>query len=119
MRKPIIIKSSRSVFIDVDNTLIFARAEFPRASQKEEEVIINGREFRIHLAHVEIIKDFKARGQCVVIWSQGGWEWANKIVEVLELEEYVDVIMSKPDWYFDDKGSEDWLGESRKHYINL
>lgn len=110
-----VIESSRSVFFDVDNTLVFSLRERPH-EVTNEITKIKGRKFWVHIPHREIIKDFKARGHTVIVWSQGGWEWAKSVVEALQLEEYVDVIMSKPDWYFDDKGSGDWLGEDRRFY---
>lgn len=51
----------------------------------------------------------KTRGYGIIAWSANGKEWAEKVVTALELEQYVDYIMTKPMKYLDDKPVETWM----------
>lgn len=96
-----VLKSDKTLFVDVDNTLVIW-----------EEL-----GYRPHQGHVDLIKKFHHRGQAVVVWSQGGWEWALKIVKELGLEPYVTATMCKPAWYCDDLRSEEFLPEINRIYL--
>ena len=61
--------------------------------------------------HIQQLKNHKARGHVVVVWSQGGADWARKVVEELGLVEYVDVTIAKPMWYYDDIDSTLFMGK--------
>lgn len=63
-----------------------------------------------HDRHIELMKQFKARGHTVVVWSQGGWSWAESVVKALGVEHAVDIIMDKPNWYVDDLPSSAFMG---------
>lgn len=68
--------------------------------------------------HIKAMKNHKLRGHTVVVWSAGGADWAEEVVIKLGLRPYVDVVMSKPNWYYDDIPSNEFLPEiNRKHYI--
>jgi hypothetical protein len=58
---------------------------------------------------VTILIDEKARGNYIMVWSRGGYRWAEAVVKALELEKYVDLIMTKPVIYYDDKDVSEWL----------
>lgn len=60
-------------------------------------------------AMIRLLKEEHHRGACIKVWSRGGWEWAQNVIKALELEQYVDEIMSKPRSYFDDLPIEKWL----------
>jgi len=64
-----------------------------------------------HNGHIKILKDRKARGSFIVVWSAGGYAWANAVVKALGLEEYVDLVMTKPHAYVDDKQAAEIMGE--------
>ena len=106
-----------TVFFDVDSTLVFTQSECPINQTEfghDEFIITEGRfkrVFTVHKPHIECIKDFKARGHNVVVWSAGGADWAALVIEKLELTDYVDVVMCKPDWYFDDLSVDQWIGK--------
>lgn len=113
-----VVHSTRSVWYDVDNTLVFSLREYPH--QISNEIVkINGRKFWVHVPHVETIKDFKARGHTVVIWSAGGAEWAEMVVKALQLEDCVDLVISKPDWFVDDKPANMFMAESKRFFKGM
>lgn len=64
-----------------------------------------------NLANIKILKERKARGATILVWSQSGYKKALAVVRALGLEQYVDYISSKPMAYVDDKPCEAWMGE--------
>lgn len=110
------LKEKPTVYFDVDSTLVFTQAETPidpTLFNMDNYITVNEGEFKrvftVHDKHVECIKDFKARGHNVVVWSAGGADWASLVIDNLGLQEYIDVIMPKPDWYFDDLEVSKWM----------
>lgn len=65
-----------------------------------------------HQKHIELLKQFKARGHYVIVWSQGGWEWAQEVVRLLGLEGFVDEVKTKPKWIVDDLPASAWVKRS-------
>ena len=59
--------------------------------------------------HIELLKRYKAKGKFIIVWSQSGWEWAQTVVKTLKLEEFVDMIMTKPEKYIDDLDANEWM----------
>jgi hypothetical protein len=113
----ITIKSTKILYVDVDNTLVFSLTEPNGFNASSNEMVkINGRKWWVHTPHKELIKDFKARGHTVIIWSAGGAEWAEMVTDALQLNDYIDLVISKPDWIIDDKPTIEWLGEDRRFY---
>jgi len=64
-----------------------------------------------HREHIKLVKQFKARGFNVVVWSQGGSAWSERVVKALDLQDYVDVVTGKPNWFIDDLPSNCFLPE--------
>lgn len=96
-----VLKSDKTLFVDVDDTL----------------VIWEGTTYRPHQAHIDLIKRFHARNQQVVVWSAGGWEWALRVVQELELEPYVQAVLCKPVWWVDDLTAKEILLDSGRIYL--
>jgi len=103
MTSPVILKADKTLFVDCDFTLIMWDE--------------NKTTWKPHNAHINLIKRFHARGQKVVVWSAGGWEWASKVVSELKLETYVSLIMAKPEWWVDDLPAEEVLLKSGHIYL--
>ncbi len=56
-----------------------------------------------HEVHIRLLKQYKKRGFGVVVWTKAGSLWAEEVINVLQLNSFVDMIMSKPDRWVDDK----------------
>lgn len=93
------IDSNNVTTFDVDNTLIM----WDDAGQIDIEYGKKNMNYREHKFHPTFLRHCKQRGDFIIVWSQNGYEWAEKVVKKLELEDYVDVVMSKPIRHIDDK----------------
>lgn len=102
-----VIKSSRIVMFDVDDTLVIwdwksvnpdgnGLVYIRNPDGNCEELVMP------HERHITLMRQFKARGHTVVVWSQGGHAWAESVCKVLGIESIVDIVMDKPSWYVDD-----------------
>jgi hypothetical protein len=76
-----------SIFIDVDDTLVFGYASKP--NQKLCDTI----------KQLKITFGDKI---CIVVWSQGGAGYAKEAVEHCKISEYVDHCLAKPLYIIDD-----------------
>lgn len=101
-------------YFDVDDTLIMygpfdpARSMEIKIAEDRPSVWVTPNE-----THIDQIKRHKAWGNGVVVWSKSGHEWAMTVVKALDLESYVDVVMAKPTYFYDDKHCCQILGEHR------
>ena len=103
----LVIKSTKIIYCDVDETLILwnwkdyteAITGLVAITDPDSNVSVYGLP---HHRHIELLKQFKCRGHTVVVWSAGGAEWAERAVKALGIEKLVDVVLAKPDWYVDD-----------------
>lgn len=105
-----VIKSNRNVVVDTDDTLIcWDISEFP---EKEQIVVnfVNGPVTLVpHKKNINTLIKFWKLGYNIIVHSGSGYEWAETIVKALDLEKYVNAVMAKPLYYFDDKPAETWL----------
>jgi FMN phosphatase YigB (HAD superfamily) len=104
------IDSDNVVCFDVDDTLVIWKVP-PGMEEQCREFTNYGVTERLlpHEKHIKLLKEFKFRGHTVIVWSQGGFEWAREVVRMLELEPYVDFCMSKPKWMVDDLPPSAWV----------
>ncbi len=108
-----VINNEQLIMIDVDDTLVM----WGKVKKGKKAIAItspyDGTQeiLRPHKGHIKILKDRKARGACIVVWSHGGYRWAEAVVKALKLESYVDYCASKPFMYIDDTEAENILGE--------
>ena len=105
-------KPGRTAYFDVDDTLL----EWVSCNEHDVnavEVNNNGHIFykKAIIANINGLREHSHAGHVVIVWSKGGVEWATNVIKALNLEAYVDVILTKPDWYYDDMPAEHWLPE--------
>lgn len=108
------IKATRLIAFDVDDTLVIW--DWQRINPEGIGLLkivnpVTGVECLVqpHNRHVELMKQFKVRGHTVIVWSQGGSEWAEAVCKAMGIENLVDFVMDKPNWYVDDLPSETWM----------
>lgn len=98
------------IFIDVDNTLVMHNHEkhnlaidipCPYIEHLIHELVPNE-------CHIRLLKNCKAQGKRVIVWSAQGWKWAETVVIALGIEKYVDLCMGKPHIIVDDKPWAEW-----------
>jgi hydroxymethylpyrimidine pyrophosphatase-like HAD family hydrolase len=106
----IVIKGDNPIYFDVDDTLIMW--DIP-SDRTHEAIDIHcygvTSVVRPHHKHIELLKLTCQRDRQIIVWSQRGYKWAEAVVKVLKLEEYVDAILTKPIAYVDDLAVEDWM----------
>jgi hypothetical protein len=122
------LRCTRPAIFDVDDTLIKWR---PNADEKENygvecewpiRALTMDAEGRLVLkeqkeedsfirieANIEQLKEHKRRGHTVIVWSAGGWVWAEMAVKMLGIEDYVDLVLEKPTSLYDDKALEEFM----------
>lgn len=114
----IILESDNVVMCDVDETLVIW--DYPK-EQEDKTIKFNNCGYDTillpHFEHMKLLQQFKCRGHKVIVWSQGGYEWAKTVVETLGLTNCVDLIICKPKWYIDDLPCEAFMG--KPYYLPL
>lgn len=107
------------VFFDCDETLVLWNIPIDTPNDDIIQILTDGfySTVIVHKEHVKLLKQFKARGHKVIVWSQGGFNWARAVVKSLGLEEFVDLVICKPKWYVDDLPCEAFMG--KPYYIEV
>lgn len=102
----IVTQSENLVYVDVDNTLIH------RNPLGEMSLDYYGINWYITPCskNIEFLMSLKSRGYYVIVHSSNGWKHALNVVNLLELNAYVDEIKTKPQKYIDDENVQDWFG---------
>lgn len=111
------IPDQQTTFFDVDNTLVLWHDFMPiDESNIHKAIKLNAGDYYVmclpHEKHIQSMKEHKARGHSIVVWSQGGADWAEEVVKKLGLESIVDVVMSKPTWAYDDLPASAFIPEA-------
>lgn len=110
----IVFDHENIVYCDVDNTLIkhndpgnpdAIKILNPYLNENMRVVPMKG--------NIMQLKRAKGRGKGIVVWSHGGAKWAESVIKALELENYVDLVLTKVEIYIDDVPIEQW------QFINL
>jgi len=123
------IKGDCFIYFDIDDTLAIWEATPEQLEERGVTVTCPGSLVKIdedgkehfspswsqlilpHRIHIEQLKKHKLRGHVIVAWSAGGASWAALAIKALGLEQYVDVAMSKPHFYYDDLTPEEFMGK--------
>jgi len=94
---------------DVDGCLIVEAKDSRQIAHILDPVTKRFIKVGVNRAMVRLLKEEKKRGSYTIVWSRSGYEWANNVIQCLYLDDYVDLIMSKPIVYFDDTPVKKWL----------
>lgn len=96
---------------DIDDTLIITKTGLLEHRHVDVLDPVNGTmlTFRVHEPNVRLIKEELQRGAHVLVWSRGGWNWANNVISALGIDSKNITVLSKPLVYFDDKDVQHWL----------
>lgn len=89
----------RSVFIDVDLTLVDANSN-------------------LRAGVVEALQEMVDYGYELYAWSHGGYTRANAVITQYKLEHYFRAWMGKPDMIIDDSLPEELVSARRVNYLN-
>lgn len=108
-------KESCFTYFDVDDTILIwdQSLDHPDGFYIDDIFVVP------HKKHIEQLKKHKARDHTIVVWSAGGANWAKKAVELLQLEPYVDFVLAKPSWFYDDKKPDEFMNEINRVYYPL
>jgi phosphoserine phosphatase len=125
----IVIPCKQATFFDVDDTLVMWDATPEQLEERGVDFTCPGSLVTIdecgtegfapewkqrllpHRVHIEQLKKHKQRGHTIIVWSAGGYDWAAAVVKALGLENYVDLVISKPSWFYDDLMPSEFMGK--------
>lgn len=104
----VILDSDKTAWFDVDDTLVKWNTV---ETENLVEITCDGftRKYEIIWGNVKALKAHRTRGHKIVVWSAGGYKWAEAVVKALKLEKYVDLVSCKPSWIYDDLDSSAWM----------
>ncbi len=101
--------------VDIDDTLIVWGPSIPglhrtiSVKDPHSETILT---LRVHEPHLKIVESRLSRGALLIVWSAGGYAWAEAVIKGLGLDIHENIhIYSKPIAYIDDKKANDWMGD--------
>jgi len=114
--KPFKVESGPTAFFDVDDTLLMWTLPEGVEMNDDRLVSVNCNEMSDRLFpnkyNIDLLINFAKRGHNVVVWSGGGADWAEAVVEALGLNKYVKAVMNKPQYYSDDIANpKEWIGK--------
>lgn len=98
----------RSIYFDVDETLIFWPGEYEK--DKLKSIMIDNISYGINQYIIDKLVQHSKSGDEIIVWSAGGKGWAKKVAIALEIDGRVDYFLTKPDFYYDDKHMKEWKG---------
>lgn len=127
------VEAGQIAYFDVDHTLIIWEMDpkeysplkgsddygIEKLLNKQPEslkIAFDGKEFSIRpiWTHVSQLVQQSLKGVKIVVWSAGGVDWAEAIVNRLGLNDFVDVVITKPHFFYDDSNPEGFMG---KHFF--
>jgi hypothetical protein len=120
-----VMEDGQTAYFDVDNTLVLWEKDINKViygplskdtvSVEELEsyikVNLNGFNFyfRPITVHVNQLIQQKLKGLRIVVWSASGASWAEAVIKALKLSDFVDVILTKPNFYYDDRKADHFM----------
>ena len=105
-----------TVYFDVDDTLLMW--DLPEGIYPNDDrlITVKCRNYTERCLpnkyNINLLISLAKRGHSIVVWSGGGADWAEAAVKALELEEFVEVVSGKPQYYIDDIANpKEWIGK--------
>jgi FMN phosphatase YigB (HAD superfamily) len=99
-----IIHNQMVVMTDIDDTLVkWTNPNVPGLNKIEITFPERKVYLEKHQYHIDLIRMYKDRGYFVVAWSNNGPVHVEKVITALGLEKCIDLVMSKPIKYLDDR----------------
>jgi predicted phosphatase len=97
--------------VDIDDTLLLWDIQdvtVPYTRFTEPHL---GNYIRVHVNvnNIRLMKEKKKRGATIILWSQGGYEYAEVVAKALDITKYVDYVMTKPVGVIDDLEASAWM----------
>lgn len=104
-------KNGKVVCFDVDETLIYWFYDEDRVDVGE--IFIGDTLYQFNEIELERLRNFYNSGYEVIVWSQGGKDWAESVCVECDVYEFVDSYMTKPSFMIDDISPEKWTTHKR------
>ncbi len=104
-----IVKNENIRPFDVDGCIICHKDDSEACVDVMDPLTKKNIRVGVNLNMVRLLMEEKHRGSFIIIWSRGGYEWAKNVVNALMIENQVDLVLSKPLAYFDDKPVKKWM----------
>ena len=106
-----VIENSHIACFDVDDTLVMWGWLFKQDPARVITIPLNGFNNKVepNELHIELLRRYKAKGKFIIVWSKSGYKWAEAVVKALDLEQFVDLVMTKPEKYVDDLKADEWM----------
>ncbi len=110
-----VIFGKPTIYYDVDDTLVMWNKPI---SDEHIECTLYGTTYKVlpNWKHIELLKKHWRDGYKIVVWSGGGEDWATEVVNKLDLNDFVDVRLSKPSYYVDDLEPEQFMFKHKRIY---
>lgn len=107
---PRVTKNEQICYFDVDETLVKWSSKKVNSDTNIKADYYGQKVYlQPYFQHINFLKAMKARGAHIIVHSGNGWAWAEQVVNLLNLQEYVDEIKSKPTKVVDDSPYENWM----------
>jgi phosphoserine phosphatase len=100
---------------DIDDTLLLWNVSIDKDIKYVEfiEPLLNERmRVAVNVNNLRLMKEKKARGCAIVLWSQGGPIYVEAVAKALGITHIVDIAMGKPIGVIDDLPCTAWMPES-------
>lgn len=110
-----VIRNERTVFCDVDETLVMHDLVRYGQNAGSTTVVVldpytNSTVYLIVNEPMErLFREELKRGATVFVWSRNGYQWAEAVLTAMRLDLDSVFVLSKPYSYFDDIPIEKWL----------
>jgi hypothetical protein len=106
-----LVENTSIITFDVDDTLVMHEPPSQYSPTIKIEYFGNDVYVTPNEWIINQLKYHANRGHFVIVWSQQGFEWVDAVIKSLNLEDYVNLKMSKPRCYYDDLPSQEWMGQ--------